>query len=164
MTKTTSMYLAWNAKLIESNMCKKYNLCQNKSVSLVCVICTIYSSISLVLVSAHEPHKSLLEQLVSNAPERLYSVAVSHQSRVVEIIPLDNVKNSSCAMLSRGNLSLIIFRALPQSWSLRQVPHLLALSHEPQHQNRTRTQPPTNEPEPYNETLEITRYASNMSL
>ena len=79
-------------------------MCQKKSASLVCVICTIYSSISLVLVSAHESHKSLLEQLVSNGPELLYSVAVSHHSRVVEIIPLDNVKNSSCAMLSRGNV------------------------------------------------------------
>ena len=51
--------------------------------SLVCVICTIYSSISLVLVSAHEPHESLLEQLVSNAQELLYVGAVFHHSRVV---------------------------------------------------------------------------------
>ena len=80
-------------KLIESNLCKNI-ICVKKSVSLVCVICTIYSSISLVLVSAHEPHTSLLEQLISNAPELLYSVVVSHHSRVVEIIPLDNVKTA----------------------------------------------------------------------
>ena len=75
-------------KLIESNMCKNI-IGVKKSVSLVCVICTIYSSISLILVSAHEPHISLLEQLVSNAPELFYFGAVSHHSMVVEIIPLD---------------------------------------------------------------------------
>ena len=70
----------------------------------------------LVLVSAHEPHKSLLEQLVANAPELLYSGAVSHHSRVVEIIPLDHVKKQ------------LMRWALPQSWSFPEASKLLATS------------------------------------